>query len=79
MVLHLLSTTVMVKLGRVTGNLMTNIAPVSRKLRGRAVRIVMELGRVDRERARDLLRTTEGSVEAAIQILETERAVELSG
>jgi len=37
--------------------------------------MVMEIGEVDRDRARDLLRTTEGSVESALQMLETERQV----
>jgi len=76
MVLTALSTAVMVRMGRVRGHHMTHITPVSSKLRGRALRIVMELGDVDRERARDLLRTTQGSVEAALQMLDTERRVE---
>jgi N-acetylmuramic acid 6-phosphate etherase len=76
MILTALSTAVMVRMGRVRGHHMTHIAPASSKLRGRAVRIVMELGAVDKDRARDLLRTTEGSVEAALQMLETERRVE---
>lgn len=67
MVLHLLSTAVMVKLGRVTGNLMTSIAPVSRKLRGRAVRIVMALACVGHEQARELLRENDGDIERALQ------------
>jgi len=73
MILTALSTAVMVRMGRVRGHHMTHISPSSSKLRGRAVRILMELGEVDRERARDLLRLTEGSVEAALQLLETER------
>ena len=75
MILTALSTAVMVRMGRVRGHHMTHIAPGSSKLRGRAVRILMELGKIDRERARDLLRTTEGSVEAALQMLETERGI----
>lgn len=71
MILAALSTAVMVRIGRVRGHHMTHISPVSSKLRGRAVRILMELGGVDRESARELLRTTEGSVEAALQVLET--------
>jgi N-acetylmuramic acid 6-phosphate etherase len=55
MVLHLLSTTVMVRLGCVSGNLMSQIRPVSAKLRDRAVRILMELGRLDQARAESLL------------------------
>ena len=75
MILTALSTAVMVRMGRVRGHHMTHISPGSSKLRGRAVRIVMELGGVDRDRARDLLRTTEGSVEAALQMIETERRI----
>ena len=67
MILHLLSTTVMVKLGRVTGNLMTYAAPVSEKLRSRAVRIVMELTGVDAVEARRLLAGTGDDVESAVR------------
>jgi N-acetylmuramic acid 6-phosphate etherase len=74
MVLSALSTAVMVRIGRVRGHHMTHLAPVSSKLRGRAVRILMELGEVDRERAQALLRATEGSVELALEILDTERS-----
>ncbi|HEB91436.1 MAG TPA: N-acetylmuramic acid 6-phosphate etherase [Deltaproteobacteria bacterium] len=73
MILSALSTTVMVRLGRVRGHHMTHVSPVSSKLRGRAVRIVMELAAVDRERAREVLRMTEGSVEMALEILDAER------
>jgi len=67
MVLHLLSTTVMVQLGRVQGNLMTNITPVSEKLRERAVRIVVELAGVDTQEARQLLERNGESVAAAVR------------
>jgi N-acetylmuramic acid 6-phosphate etherase len=67
MVLHLLSTTVMVRLGRVEGNLMTNLAPASRKLERRALRILMTLGGVDAGRARRLLEECSGSVHEALE------------
>ena len=76
MILSALSTSVMVRMGRVRGNRMTHISPDSSKLRGRAVRIVMELGKVDRARAREILRSTEGSVEMALEILDAERSTE---
>jgi N-acetylmuramic acid 6-phosphate etherase len=76
MILSALSTSVMVRMGRVRGNHMTHVSPVSSKLRGRAVRIVMELAGVDRERAQDVLRKTEGSVALAIEILEAEQGTE---
>jgi N-acetylmuramic acid 6-phosphate etherase len=68
MVLASLSTAVMVKLGKVTGNLMTNVTPVSSKLRGRAVRIVMTLAGIEREQARKLLRETDGQIDAALEL-----------
>jgi N-acetylmuramic acid 6-phosphate etherase len=55
LLLHLLSTTVMVRLGYVEGNRMTHLATASHKLQERALRMVMELGEVDEARARELL------------------------
>ena len=69
MVLHLLSTATMVRLGRVEGNLMTNLVPASRKLERRAVRILMTLGGVDEPEARALLVDCSGSVSAALEVL----------
>lgn len=70
MVLAAMSTAVMVKLGKIRGNLMTHVTPVSSKLRGRAVRIVMAIAKVDNAEARRLLRETDGSVEAALKLAE---------
>ena len=72
MVLAALSTAVMVKLGKVRGNLMTHVTPVSNKLRGRAVRILMEVAGIDRAAARALLRESDGSVERALQSVQHE-------
>lgn len=66
MILHLLSTSVMVKLGYVEGNLMTHLTAASRKLRERALKLVMELGGVDEERARELLDACGGRAHEAI-------------
>ena len=66
MVLHLLSTTTMVRLGLVAGNLMMNLVPASQKLRDRAVHIVADVSGVDEERATELLEITGGDVPAAI-------------
>lgn len=65
MVLHLLSTTVMVRLGHVQGNLMASLMPASEKLRDRAVRILMTLGQLDRPRADALLRACDDDVAEA--------------
>jgi N-acetylmuramic acid 6-phosphate etherase len=66
MVLHMLSTSVMVKLGYVSGNLMTNVIPSSRKLRRRAEGLVATLGGVSQERAAELLDACHGSVRQAV-------------
>jgi len=66
MVLHLLSTTVMVKLGRVEGNRMTYVRPASEKLRRRARRIVAELGGVDEATAEALLQSCGDRVPEAV-------------
>jgi N-acetylmuramic acid 6-phosphate etherase len=64
--LHMLSTTAMVKLGHVDGNLMTSLRPISNKLRRRALRIVMAIGEVDEPAARELLEASGGDVRAAL-------------
>ncbi|HJO21937.1 MAG: N-acetylmuramic acid 6-phosphate etherase [Myxococcota bacterium] len=68
MILHLLSTTVMVRLGCVSGNLMTCVRPVSRKLRERGERIVMILAEVDRKGAASLLERTGGDIGRAVEL-----------
>lgn len=66
MVLHLLSTTVMVRLGRVEGNQMTNLMPASRKLQYRAVRIVASLTDLSEAEAAELIEQCHGSAQAAL-------------
>jgi N-acetylmuramic acid 6-phosphate etherase len=66
MVLHTLSTAVLVKLGYVSGNLMTNLVPSSRKLRRRAEGLIAALAGVSPERAAELLDACHGSVRAAV-------------
>jgi N-acetylmuramic acid 6-phosphate etherase len=74
MVLHMLSTTVMVRLGRVSGNLMTNMLPASDKLRERGVRIVMSLADVDAEHAAAFFEAANGNAALAIEYARNDRA-----
>jgi len=67
MVLHMLSTATMVRLGFVSGNLMTNMVPASNKLRERGIRIVMELTGVDADRAASLLADADGNAARAVE------------
>jgi N-acetylmuramic acid 6-phosphate etherase len=69
MVLHMISTAVMIRMGRVRGNLMTELRPQSGKLRERAIRIVMALSGGDRETAERALGDAGGSVREAVQRL----------
>lgn len=69
MILHTLSTAVMVRLGRVRGNLMTGLLAVNSKLQDRGVRILCELARVDRAAAARALEAAGGSVQRALEEL----------
>ena len=70
MVLHLLSTTVMVQLGYVKGNLMTHLVPGSQKLRERAIGILESTTQLNSEQAARLLDEHGGSVADALASLE---------
>jgi N-acetylmuramic acid 6-phosphate etherase len=65
LVLNMLSTGAMVRLGRVAGNRMVDLKPGSAKLRERGAAIVAELAAVDEKAARALLER-HGSVRAAV-------------
>lgn len=68
MVLNMLSTGVMVLLGKTYGNLMVDVVPTNAKLRRRALGIVREAAGVDDETARTLLDACGGEVKAAIVV-----------
>src|SRR5438552_3200907 len=70
-VLNTLTTASMSRLGRVHGNRMIDVQPRSRKLRERALRLVAELARVSRPRARRALTASGGRVRVAIVIVRT--------
>jgi N-acetylmuramic acid 6-phosphate etherase len=66
MVLNMLSTGVMVRLGKTFGNLMVDVRPTNAKLRERARRIVQEAVGLGADEAEELLRNADGSVKVAI-------------
>jgi len=66
MVLNMLSTATMVKLGYVTGNRMTNVHTRNAKLRARAVRIIMAEVGIDESGAIETLKKANGSLPAAL-------------
>jgi N-acetylmuramic acid 6-phosphate etherase len=64
--LNTISTAVMVRLGKVHGNLMVDVVAANEKLRARALRLVQRLANVDEDRAADLLRLAHGRVKVAV-------------
>ncbi len=66
MVLNMLSTATMVKLGYVSGNRMTNVQTRNAKLRRRAVRIIMAAVGIDERGAIENLEKANGSLPAAL-------------
>jgi N-acetylmuramic acid 6-phosphate etherase len=66
MVLNMLSTGVMIRLGRTYGNLMVDVQASNAKLRVRAVRIVAQATGLDRAEAEALLAASHNDVKTAI-------------
>lgn len=81
MVLNMLSTTVMIRLGKVYENLMVDLEASNRKLRDRAVRIIMQAVGARRRDAEEALAASGGALKPALLMLLTgcglEAAVEL--
>jgi len=66
LVLNMISTAVMIRLGHVYGNLMVNVQPGNRKLEDRAIRIIERAAGVTRQRAAELLEAAGRDVRTAI-------------
>jgi N-acetylmuramic acid 6-phosphate etherase len=64
--LNTISTSVMVRLGKVHGNLMVDVVASNAKLRRRALRLICEIAGVDEARARRLLDEADGRVKVAV-------------
>jgi N-acetylmuramic acid 6-phosphate etherase len=71
MVLNMLTTAAMVRVGKTYGNLMVDVQSTSEKLRDRARRILGIVTGVDYEEAETLLRKAEWNVKAAIVMQKT--------
>jgi N-acetylmuramic acid 6-phosphate etherase len=66
LVLNMISTSVMVKLGKVHGNLMVSLKPVSRKLKERQKRIIMQATGLSHEASERILTEAKRNVKIAI-------------
>tara|TARA_B100001093_G_scaffold439651_1_gene439709 strand:- start:185 stop:1084 length:900 start_codon:yes stop_codon:yes gene_type:complete len=70
LILNMISTTTMIKLGKVYGNLMIDLKTVNKKLIDRGTRIISEITGLDYDRAKDRLVSAENSVKSAIVMTE---------
>ena len=68
MALNIISTSVMIKLGKVYGNRMIDLSVSNDKLMDRATGILFDIGSVDNETAVQLLKKTNGSVKLSLLI-----------
>jgi len=66
MVLNMITTGAMIRMGKTFGNLMVDLRATNNKLRDRSERILMEVCGIDREGARRLLDAAGGRVKTAI-------------
>ncbi|MBS1271381.1 MAG: N-acetylmuramic acid 6-phosphate etherase [Candidatus Marinimicrobia bacterium] len=66
LVLNMITTAAMIKLGKVYGNLMVDLTAVNKKLIDRSQRIVMEVTGVDRDKVTEVLEAAEYKVKNAI-------------
>lgn len=71
MVLNMISTATMVRLGYVSGNRMSNVQPSNTKLRARAIRILMAERGLDESSANEALESGGGNLQVALVMSNT--------
>jgi len=81
MILNMLSTASMIKIGKTYENFMIDVKPTNIKLKDRAARIVSEIAQVDYENAKNTLINADYNVKAAVLMLKAnisyEKALEM--
>ena len=78
MALNILSTAVMVRLGKVFGNRMVDVSASNTKLVDRSLRILRDLAGVDRDHGLQLLEQADGSVKLALLMAAGGRDAEIA-
>lgn len=71
LILNMITTGVMIKLGKVYGNLMVDLQPTNKKLVDRSIRIVMLATGVNKDIAKDYMEKSEGKTKVAIVMIKT--------
>lgn len=69
MVLNMLSTTSMVRIGKTYGNLMVDVKPTNKKLVQRSINIICEVTNVEEDKALEILKKADYSVKDAIVMI----------
>ncbi len=69
MIINMITTAAMIRLGKTYGNVMVDVKPTNEKLRARAIRIVQSLADVSETPAREALTKAQWNVKAAIVML----------
>ena len=70
LVLNMISTTVMIKLGKVYKNFMVDLKVVNKKLKDRGIRIIKEITKLSEDEAGKALSRANNSVKCAIIMIE---------
>ena len=78
MVLNMISSIAMIKLGKVYENLMVDVKATNNKLRKRALKIVMEAGRIPNYEAEVKLQEAEGNLKVAIVMARLDVSAEVA-
>lgn len=73
-VLNMISTSVMIKYGKVYDNLMVDLNPTNEKLKLRAINIVMKIAKIDEEKAKKTLLEADGKTKLAIVMIMTNKS-----
>ncbi len=76
MILNMISTTVMIKLGYVKGNRMTNLKPKNKKLVERSIRILMNELNLNNESAKTLFHSAKNNLKIALVMGQTNASLD---
>ena len=71
LVLNMISTAAMIKMGKVYGNRMVDLKATSEKLKERSKRVIMEICDIDYDAADSILKRSGGSVKTAVVMVKT--------
>ena len=78
MILNMISTATMIRLGKVYGNLMVDLMAVNEKLVDRGIRIIQDITNLDLENSRRILIAAKMSVKTALIMVKKDCNLEIA-